>query len=58
MVGPDPETTIIGWIKSEKTGQLTIPTSGWRYVEDGKFVPGDSKVYLQLDYDILYTIKD
>ena len=45
LVGFDPEdTTITGWIKSENTGlltKLTIPTSGWRYVDGGKFVGRD-----------------
>ena len=30
-----------GWIKTEKAGLLTIPTSGWQYVDGGKFVGGD-----------------
>ena len=38
MVGFEPvdvDTSMNGFLRSEKKGQLTIPTSGWRHSDDG-----------------------
>ena len=37
----DDYTTTSGWIRSDKRGLLTIPTSGWEYADGDKFVGDD-----------------